>query len=166
MLALSFHFCMIFLLNNVISGYREEVRRFWFDGFEFVTFIEFLHATFIFCLNHLSICPLPRKETYFWTPTLFKAYLFIFFGSQCAVIIWIPCQLSSLHCIIKTSWENHGTWSSSWWASFTWLSGAYEFLQLRLLPAKLEHGVLLLVINQDKFYWIQFWLVLFFSSFL
>lgn len=43
--------------------------------------------------------------------------------SQCAVSIWIPFQLSSLYCTVEASWENHGTWSSTWWTSFTWLSG-------------------------------------------
>ena len=47
--------------------------------------------------------------------------------SERAVFIWLACKFSSLHCTIKTSWKNYGTWSSSWWTSFSWLSGAYDF---------------------------------------
>lgn len=130
--ALSFYI-MIFLLNKAISGCWEEVRGFWFNGF-----IYFLNVMFIFNLK-IYLFVHTHKKRHFWTPTFLKDHYLIIviicFGSQCAVIIWIPCQLSSLHCIIKTSWENHGTWSSSWWTSFTWLSGASEFPQLILFPA-------------------------------
>ena len=47
--------------------------------------------------------------------------------SERAVFIWLACKFSSLHCTIKSSWKNYGTWSSSWWTSFSWLSGAYDF---------------------------------------
>jgi len=46
--------------------------------------------------------------------------------SECSTFVWISCQLPCVHCIVKASWKNHGTWSSSWWSSFSWLSGAFK----------------------------------------
>lgn len=55
-------------------------------------------------------------------------HLSLWYCSECAVSIWVSSKFSSLYCIVKTSWKNHGTWSPSWWASFSWLSGAWSCL--------------------------------------
>lgn len=61
-----------------------------------------------------------------------KQLLVVLTGSECPVTIRITCKFSSLYCIVKTPWKNYGTWSSSWWTSFTWLSGYSNLLNWML----------------------------------
>lgn len=47
--------------------------------------------------------------------------------SERATSIRISSKLSGLHCFAQATWENYGTWSSSWRASFPWLPGMLKF---------------------------------------
>lgn len=83
-------------------------------------FFLLIHLPFFFSSFPFSACNLVSVLIKVYHPWL---------CSECAVFIWLSFKFSSLHCTIKTSWKNYGTWSSSWWASFSWLSGAYDFHQ-------------------------------------
>lgn len=78
-----------------------------------------------------SFSVLPCNHTLFLDISS-KQLLVVLTGSECPVTIRITCKFSSLYCIVKTPWKNYGTWSSSWWTSFTWLSGYSNLLNWML----------------------------------
>lgn len=53
--------------------------------------------------------------------------------SERAASFRVSGQFSSVYSLVKTSWKNNGTWSSARWPSFSWISGAYNFIRLYLL---------------------------------
>ena len=62
-----------------------------------------------------------------------QAFFFFYYcGSECAVSVGTSFELSSLHRVAETSRENHARLSSRW-TSFSWLSGALDLSQQRVL---------------------------------
>lgn len=82
------------------------------------------------CFNYsFSVFPI---ITHLFSEISSKQLHVVLIGSECPVTLRIPCKFSSLYCFVKTPWKNYGTWSSSWWTSFTWLSGYSNFLNRML----------------------------------